>query len=321
MRFSIIVPLYNKAAYIAKALQSVFDQTFKDWELIVVDDGSTDNSLDVAKQVLECSHSNLSPFTFHLLSQKNAGVSTARNNGVAASYGDYICFLDADDWWSPTFLEEINLLINDYPDAGIYGTSFYIVKNGKSKVAPIAFDKGFERGFIDYLKVYSRRLCMPLWTGAVCLKKSIFDEMNGFKPQLRLGEDFDLWLRISLNYKVVVVNKQLAYYNWDVDLANRAIAKLHNPETTEMLFYDEYEKYCAGNVLLKELLDKKRVYGLYKYYMDKQYHTWAKSELDKVDWTKQPYSEYRKYKTPLILLKIKDVIMGYGSMIKQIILK
>jgi len=100
MRFSVIIPLYNKAPYIEKALQSVLEQTFDDFEVIVVDDGSSDDSYSIAKSVLEASEK-----PFKLIHQENAGVSTARNNGVAASHGEFICFLDGDDWWAPTFLE------------------------------------------------------------------------------------------------------------------------------------------------------------------------------------------------------------------------
>mgnify|MGYP003294259976 CR=1 FL=1 len=98
--FSVIIPLYNKAPYIEKALRSVFAQTYTDYELIVVDDGSKDDSKAVAEQVLACC-----PVPFQLISQANAGVSMARNNGVAASQGDYICFLDSDDYLEPQFCE------------------------------------------------------------------------------------------------------------------------------------------------------------------------------------------------------------------------
>ena len=126
MRFSIIIPLYNKAPYIQKALESVFAQTFQDFELIVVDDGSKDSSYETAKSILARAKVN-----YQLIHQENTGVSTARDNGVAASHGDYLCFLDADDWWAPTFLEKMDCLIRDYPDAGIYGTNYYYVKNGR----------------------------------------------------------------------------------------------------------------------------------------------------------------------------------------------
>ena len=217
MRFSVIIPLYNKALYVAKAIQSVLAQVFTDFELVIVDDGSKDDSAEIASKHIE-NHSNC-----RLIRQENAGVSMARNNGVAASHGDYLCFLDADDWWEPTFLEEMSKLIEEFPDAGIYGTSYTIVNETKHKtrVAPIGVDSGFEKGYINYCQVYAKTLAMPLWTGAVSVPRSVFDEMGGFPKGVKLGEDFMLWIHIALKYKVAFLNKSLAYYNQDVDAANR----------------------------------------------------------------------------------------------------
>lgn len=312
MRFSVIVPLYNKAAYVEKALQSVLSQTYNDWELIVVDDGSKDDSFEVAEKYLKENGND----RCHLIHQENAGVSTARNNGVAASHGDYVCFLDADDWWSSGFLEEMDGLISKYPDAGIYGISYYIVKNGKNKVAPIAFDDGFERGYIDYLKVYTRYLCMPLTSITVAIPRKIFDKTGGFKPQLKLGEDFDLWLRIALKYKVAMVNKPLAYYNQDVPVAVRATRNLHKPENTEYILYSQYESENEGNSDLKALLDKKRVETMLGYFLSDEYCDFAKKELDAIDWSKQPRSMRKMYSRPKWFLKAKMGFLKLGSRVK-----
>lgn len=320
MKISIIIPLYNKALYIANAINGVIAQTYTDWELIIVDDGSTDDSVDVVEKYLKSYPQFVDKIQF--IQQKNSGVSTTRNNGVKAAKGEYVCFLDADDWWVPTFLEEMNGLITAYPDAGIYGTSYYIVKNGKNKIAPIALDEGFEQGYMDYIRVYSRFLCMPLWTGAVCLTRKVFEEFDGFKPQLKLGEDFDLWIRIALRYKVAFLNKPLAYYNQDVQLSNRAVGHLHQPENHEVFYYSDYEKEFPENLDLKQLLDNKRVYNLWRYYLSRSYHSFAVKELQKVDWDKQPKTLYNQYyKIPIALLRIRELFMNYGSRCKQFIMK
>lgn len=127
MKFSVIIPLYNKAPYVAKAIRSVVEQSYKDYELIVVDDGSKDDSAEIASEAIEgCANCRL-------IKQENAGVSMARNNGVAVSQGLYLCFLDADDWWEPAFLEEMSKLIAEFPEAGIYGTNYTIVNETKRK--------------------------------------------------------------------------------------------------------------------------------------------------------------------------------------------
>ncbi|MDR3285838.1 MAG: glycosyltransferase, partial [Prevotellaceae bacterium] len=223
--FSVIVPLYNKAAYVEKAVQSIINQTFKEFELIIIDDGSTDNSLQVVKKLRTANHE------FRIIEQQNSGVSTARNNGVKLAKYDYIAFLDADDWWAPTFLEEMKDLINEFPEEALYATFYYKVKNHKNTVAKIGVPDGFKKGYFDYINAYTVSPWMPVCIGAVVLSKEVFNEMHGFKPQLKLGEDFDLWIRIALKYKVVLLNKPLIYYNQDVEQANRAIGqKLHKPE-------------------------------------------------------------------------------------------
>ena len=194
MKFSVIIPLYNKAPYVAKAISSVLAQTFTDYELIIVDDGSKDDSFAMALKAIE-GHKQC-----HIYRQKNAGVSVARNIGVGLSRSDYLCFLDADDWWEPDFLMEMSRLIEEFPDAGIYGTNYTIVNETKHKtrVAEIGVEEGFERGYINYCQTYAKTMYMPLTSISVAIPRSVFDEMKGFPKGIRLGEDFLLWIRIAL---------------------------------------------------------------------------------------------------------------------------
>lgn len=303
IRFSVIIPLYNKAPYVAKTLQSVFDQTFSDWELIVVNDGSTDNSLQVATEVVDGVSEKFPAGKLNIISQNNSGVSTARNNGVAASHGEYVCFLDADDWWETTFLEEMDKLITEFPEAGIYGTNYFIEKNNVPKIAPIAFDDGFKSGYIDYIQVYSRYLCMPLTSITIAIRRNVFEEMQGFNPKLRLGEDFDLWLRIALKYKVSMVNKPLAYYNQDVDLNNRGVRKRYDSTDSFMTFsFDQFSDYEKRMPNLKLLLDKIRVTTLLCF---RRYNAFKKEtyrEIEKVDFANvgRKYKFYYHWPYPIV---------------------
>ena len=308
MRFSVIIPLFNKAPYVRKAIGSVLIQSFRDFELVVIDDGSTDDSFAIAQSVLENSG-----VKYQVIHQKNAGVSTARNNGVVASSGDYLCFLDADDWWAPTFLEEMDGLIRDYPDAGIYGTNYYYVKNGKERVCV----KGAQTGYLDYCKVYAKDLCMPLWTGAVCLPRHVFDEMIGFNPQLSLGEDFDLWIRIVLEHKVAFLNEPLSYYYQDSEAAWRLVGRLHNPKTHMLWNLDYLSGEEVANLDYKQLIDNLRTYSLMPYYLSREYRESARQELKKVDWEKQPDRLRILYKMPISLLKTRVAFLSLGSKVKQ----
>jgi len=274
--FSVIIPVYNKAAYIEKAIRSVLNQTYQEFELILVNDGSTDDPLppkggDKALRLQKFGSFN---HKIAIIEQDNQGVSLARNNGVKIAKYDYIAFLDADDWWEPTFLEQMKGLIVEFPQAGIYGSSYFKVKNGKTIQANIGVDAGFERGLINYLQVYAKTLYMPLTSISIIIKRSVFESEQGFKPGLKLGEDFDLWLRVCLKYPLAFLNIPLAYYNQDVEEKNRAIGyKLYEPEQ-HMLFTD------YGDLVLdpdfRELYEKLAVYSLLPYYLENK----NKKEVD-----------------------------------------
>ena len=280
MRFSVIIPLYNKAPYIAKAIQSVLSQTFTDYELIIVDDGSKDDSFAVALNAIECQGN------CHIYRQQNAGVSVARNTGVAFSQGEYLCFLDADDWWDECFLEEMAKLIEEFPHAGIYGTSYTIVNETKKKtrVSPIGVDSDLEKGYINYCQVYAKTLAMPLTSISVAIPRIIFNEMGGFLQGIKLGEDFLLWIHIALKYKVVFLNKPLAYYNQDVEQNSRAVGHIYAPEYHMLWNLQDLEQYEQQNADYKILIDKLRVNGLMCYFISNKYHNAALKELEKVDW-------------------------------------
>lgn len=313
MRFSVIIPLYNKAPYVAKAIQSVLSQTFTDYELVIVDDGSMDDSVAIASDIIE-GHSNC-----RLLSQENAGVSVARNHGVEKSQGDYLCFLDADDWWDTNFLEEMSHLIEDFPDAGIYGTNYTIVNETKHKtrVAKIGVEEGFVKGYVNYCRAYANTMYMPLTSISVAIPRPVFDEMAGFPKGIKLGEDFLLWIRIALKHNVAFLNRPLAYYNQDVDATNRGVGKLYKPQEHMLWnlgFLSEAER---TNLDCKQLLDNLRTYGLLPYYLSKQYHEDAQKELDKVDWNLQSKEMKDQYHLPFWWIKVKNKAVEIGSRIKN----
>lgn len=308
MRFSVIIPLYNKGLYISKALASVLEQTFRDFELIVVDDGSADDSFQVAQSVLE--NSDVKHQVIH---QKNAGVSTARNNGVLAASGDYICFLDADDWWAPSFLERMDWLIHEYPDAGIYGTNYYVVKNGRQRICVTTA----QTGYINYCRAYAEKLQMPLTSISVAIPKDVFQSSGGFKPYLKLGEDFDLWIRIALSHKVAFLDEPLAYYFQDSNPTWRGTGHLTDPKVHMLWNLDYLSEEEKKNPDYKQLIDNLRTYSLLPYYLSDQYRKYAKPELAKVDWKKQPRKTRSLYRYPVWLLKLRRRFLKTGSRIKQ----
>jgi len=319
--FSVIIPLFNKAAFIEKAIRSVLIQTFKEFELIVLNDGSTDNSLENLQFAINKFYIE-NPFQskeIKIINQINHGVSYSRNQGVNISTHDYIAFLDADDWWEPNYLEKMNELIVEFPKAGIYGSNYYLIKNGRKRIAPIGFDPTFLKGQINYFKVYAENLCMPLWTGSTIIKKSVFDSENGFKLNLKLGEDFDLWVRVALKYPVAYLNKPLANYNQDVELVNRAIGeKLYEPN--EHILFTDYSEFKINHDFLR-LFESLAVYGLLPYYVAGKNKLETNIILSNIHWKNHSF-KYRLYYRilPKIVVQIWMRFLKFGSKIKKIVL-
>ena len=312
--FSVIIPLYNKAPYVRKTVESVLGQTFVDYELLIIDNGSNDGSSEI---VAGFTDSRIQIVRL----EENVGVSNARNKGVSLSTAPYITFLDADDWWEPTFLEEMRGLIERHPDAGIYGTGYYIVKNSKKRLAPIGVDENFTEGEINYCAVYTKTLCMPLTSISVAIPRAVFDEMGGFKPHLKLGEDFDLWIRIALRHKAVFLNKPLSNYNQDVDVTYRGTHHLRDPKEHMLWNLGYLETEEKINPDYKQLIDNLRTYSLLPYLLTRQYRSAARQELAKVDWGQQPIKTRRLYQKPILYLKLRMQFLKLGSKVKQSVIK
>lgn len=312
MRFSIIIPLYNKAPYVEKAIQSVLTQTYEEFELIVIDDGSNDGSLEKIQKFKSAK--------VQIVSQENQGVSITRNNGVKLAKYDYIAFLDADDWWESTFLQEMKKVIEKYPNAGIYGSNYYKVKNNKFIPAKIGVEDSFESGVINYFRVYSTTLWMPLTSISVVIPKEVFVYENGFNSSLKLGEDFDLWIRIAQKYPVVFINKLLAYYNQDVDVSKRAVGeKFYKPD--EHMLFSDYSTFSNNNDFIF-LFQRLALYGLLPYYLNKKNTSEVNHILQSIDWKKHEKKYYLYYKiVPRVILNRYLSILKVGSKIKSFIRK
>jgi len=307
------MPLYNKAPYVYKAIESVMEQTYRKWELIVVDDCSTDGSGDIVTKYTD-SRIRL------IRLDKNVGVGAARNKGVSLSTAPYICFLDADDWWEPTFLDEMANLIIEYPDAGIYGTNYTIINETKHKtrVAQLGVEDNFRKGYINYCQVYAKTMYMPLWTGAVCIPRNVFNTTSGFPNDVNLGEDFLLWLQIALHHKVVLLYKPLSNYNQDIDINYSGTHKKQYDPNRFMTFHlDQFSNEEKKNHDLKVLLDKIRVYSLMTFKRNNQYADRVATEIAKVNFTNVDPIYKFYYKAPSWLVNTFCKSIRLISKIKQ----
>ncbi len=310
--FSVVIPLYNKERYIIKAVRSVLAQTFGQFELIVVNDGSTDESRHRLEAVNDP--------RLTVIDQPNRGVSTARNQGVAVANHEWIAFLDADDWWHPDFLTELATLITNYPDAVLYGSNYFYVKHGRNQVEDKGLSPDFTAGYIDYTAVYAARFCVPINCSFAVVRKTAFNAVGGFKPTLRMGEDFDLWIRLALIGPVAYVNKPLAYSNQDVDATNRAISKLHSPQN-HVTFNLAFLKSAEGKTpMLKKLTDGLRVRSLLPYYLAGQHVEAVKKVLADVDFARQPMRYRLLYRAPILLIRSYVQAKQIGSVVKRAII-
>jgi glycosyltransferase involved in cell wall biosynthesis len=195
MNVSIIIPLYNKASHIARALNSVLAQNHPDFELIVVDDGSTDDSAAIVRRY--------SDPRIRLVTQSNAGVSAARNRGVQETSSDWLAFLDADDEWSPDFLETVLDLHQRFPDAAVCGTAYRQAKpNGEVRVSRFhgRLPTSGNGGRIDFFAGSPGN--SPLHSSSVLIQKEALLASGGFPVGVIYGEDHDTWLRLALRYPI-----------------------------------------------------------------------------------------------------------------------
>jgi len=212
---SVVIPLYNKEKYIKRAIESVLNQTFQNFEIIVVNDGSTDRSAEVVK--------NIKDPRIKLINQKNAGVSAARNRGIQEAKYEYIAFLDADDFWEENFLETVWNLKNKYPKCGVFATSYKFLYSDGTVGFPIikGLKENFEGIMYDYFKT-AIQSDPPIWTSAVMVKKECLQKIGGFPLGIKAGEDLLTWARLAVNCKIAYSYKYLAvFYKFKVGLPQR----------------------------------------------------------------------------------------------------
>lgn len=232
--FSVIIPLYNKEISIQSTIQSVLKQSFESFELIVINDGSTDNS---ASMVTEIGDNRI-----RLINQSNQGVSAARNRGIMEAKYNWIAFLDADDVWKEHHLLEIVEMMNVFPDKKIYVTSFEYSDNRLKYKHPRNSDIfKIENYFKEVLKEHL--IC----TGAIAIHIDCFKKIGGFNVNLNRGEDLDVWARLAREYEIIKSKKTTVIYRVETE----------NKLTTKKSLFS---KSLLSIINFKELRGDERIY-------------------------------------------------------------
>jgi len=206
---SVVIPLFNKEDGIGRALASIRAQSRQDYEVVVVNDGSTDDG----PRIVEAAAADDDRVRLH--SQANAGVSAARNRGIAAARAGLVAFLDADDEWLPDYLETVLALRDGFPSCEVLATSYFLQPPGGPRRRAIlrrAHERGDRFVFHDYFRVASRS-DPPLWTSAVAASKRALEAVGGFPVGVRSGEDLLTWARLLVKYSCAYCADPKAIFN------------------------------------------------------------------------------------------------------------
>jgi hypothetical protein len=252
MKVSVLVPLYNKAPYVRRALDSILAQTLADFEIIVVDDGSTDGGVD---HIVAYSDPRIRIFR-----QANAGPGAARNRGLAEARADYVAFLDADDEWLPTFLEKSVAVLEQHGSAAAVASGYVLDPAGVSTEnlwRRRRLSAGLYRIGADWSPLRVVHLLAYLATWNTVARTAVLRRWGGFFSRERClyGEDSFLWLKVLLNETVAVQMEPLVRYHTE---ASALAYNLEKPRPLEplLLFPEELEDACPEELqdLLSEVL-------------------------------------------------------------------
>jgi succinoglycan biosynthesis protein ExoO len=287
--FSVIIPIFNKRPHLDRSINSVLTQTFNDWEIIIVDDGSTDGS----REYLLDNYKNNHKIRIFLRNVPGPGGYKARNYAISKAKYEWIAFLDADDEWTPTKLSDMCNLSKKFPDCEFLSSAW------------IEVNAEIQR-FDDYFKINQRREShefnlklflknkQPVWTSVVIVKKYLIINLNGFNENWKMGADLDLWFRILLfGAKGAWLNKVTAFYYLDsVNMVTRKTIFYKSPVV------ETIKNYLENNIKKDLILEK----NLKKYSNRITLYTIKKRIRRRIDFYELIYSDF--FYSPLLLNKV-----------------
>lgn len=297
--FSIVIPLYNKVNSIDNTLKSVCQQTYADFEIVVVDDGSTDNS---SEAVRKCQDSRI-----RLISKQNGGVCSARNRGIQEARGEYIALLDADDLWNKDYLTEQVKMIHDFPDAAMWGINFAEVTEGDRLVRRLStgLPDGY-RGYVEHYFEMPGRVSDLFCSSSVVIRKDVFDKVGMFDERIKYAEDTDMWWRIIATQRVAFYDRYMVFYQFDAE--NRAlhraillkywlpsaVAKYKEPIfKNNAVFYRYAMRWAANRIRII-------------YFSDMAQYNDAKNAIQELDFAELPKKYVFLFKTPYSIGNLAD---------------
>jgi glycosyltransferase involved in cell wall biosynthesis len=303
---SIIIPLYNKEKFVSATIKSVLTQTYTDFEIIIVEDCSMDNSKLIACQFI-------SENVKIIQHEKNKGLSASRNTGIRNANSDYVVFLDADDVLKPNYLEKIFSLIQNFPEASIFATNYEEIFERKKAITTTLSLKKFEKDGIipDF---FEANLQQPLYCqSSLCVRKNAFEKIGFYDETITYSEDVDFNIRANTILKLAYSKEILVeVIKFDANqITNCSMLGKKIPD------FDSYEYLATGNKSLKKYLDTNRYMFANNY----------KKENDLVNFRKlkngihpNPSISGLNYKQR-ILLELPVFLLKFIARVKQIFLK
>ncbi|MGK0426946.1 MAG: glycosyltransferase involved in cell wall biosynthesis [Ulvibacter sp.] len=292
-RFSVVIPLYNKENFIENTMLSLLSQTFSDFEVLIVNDCSTDASEEIVKRF----NDRRIQIIQHPI---NKGLSASRNTGIKNAKSNYVAFLDADDLWKPSFLEKIDILINKYPQASLFATKYEVLQKENRIVTHDFKLKDFNtHGIIP--NFFESNLNQSIYyPSCLCANKSIFEDVGYYNEEVNYSEDVDFNLRAHSKYKLAYWDEAAVTYLLDSEnqITQNGLKGKTIPD------YDFYEAKFKGRQDIKKYLDFQR---------------YIKAKLFKLDGDKKRYLQMTQGLDHSNLNKIQKTLLKSPKILLQAI--
>lgn len=293
---SVVIPLYNKEKFIRNTILSVLNQSFSDFELIIVNDGSTDKSISIVNSIKD---KRIKTFTI-----QNSGVSKSRNYGVEKSNSNLIAFLDADDLWKNNHLEQIYNLSLENPGCGMYAMSYSKKKYNGATYKNCYFGLSNFSGILENFFYSSSVNCIAS-SSSIMIPVCVFKKINGFNENLKKREDTELWIRMALNYKIAFST------NTTVEIVfNEHDNHLSKLDEKPWYFFDLFKNQEENNQDLKKFLDINRFSEAVNFKLNNDYDSY-KIIIKSIDFKNLNFKQKVLIVTPFKILHLLKKIQKY----------
>jgi glycosyltransferase involved in cell wall biosynthesis len=303
-RVSVIIPSYNRADCVSRAIDSVLSQTYRDFEIIVVDDGSSDNTRDVVT-----AYGDPVRYVF----QQNQGPGAARNHGIRVAAGTYLGFLDSDDVWMPTFLARTVAALDEHPEAGVVTTAIYLGPEDRKVPGHM---EGIETGLWEPSSDLPRTKMHQALSGfcppALLVRADVVRKYGGYyEHRCMLGEDVYLWIQVLLNHKVYRIREPLIWYDTGVSGLGFSSGKAHYPLEPVLENPDPIWRNCPDRH--REFLST----WLAAHALKTIHIQIAKCDYDNARWLLEHYPRVRQWRWDWLRIRFKLAFPGVAGILRR----